>query len=222
MITALSGCQTLKPISKKSYLELNEHKDEFEKCTPTDGSINLTLTKKESVVFSEVVFDYIVSSKKEFKGHILNPLGGVEAKIYKDKSDTSFSWTPKGKFKKLDLSLDKENFLSLNDSFVGVKLSEIGCFLKYKWPKSWLKKFRLEKTKENYSEFIFDDQGREVILKYSKTDKAIQCSRIKWSYFLGIYPKELLVCLDSKKQQGSIYLKDQFSKLTWVAEDEYE
>lgn len=171
----------------------------FSNCGNADGGVNL-LINFESRILSGLMLDWI-KDESRLAGEISDPFGSNLLTFEKKKFDQDFLFKGRMVDKIPEISTDENGFLEIDGHLIGIKSSELGCFLNYKVPYAWTKHFSRKsnihnaKSVENGRKYIFefDDGRRKIWVSYFSKEKKI-CSKIKWTHLFGLMSQKIRIC----------------------------
>lgn len=190
----LFGCQTLpsykKPLIPAIFL------DKFETCAPSEGGGFLTLNVREgSSISSEIEWIY----NQRFRARLLSPLGQTLARFSSNDHVVRVAGKLSSRFPKI--ALDEKGFILLDGRWIALKLDELACFLKGKWPYDWLSMVTSSQSGRDSLLLTFEEKNRSfsLHLRSGGYQSGQSCARIMWNAFWFFSEQELQVCFSSHK-----------------------
>jgi hypothetical protein len=194
LLLAIPSCQTAQPIDQAVVPQRILR--QFQQCAPSDGGL-LIKSLLQDPDASAVPIDWKAFSQNDLRAEATDPIGRTIFTMrifgtYVEITGRSILNLPK-------LSIDQEGFLQVDDHRIGVRVSEIACFLKFTYPESWKARMVGFETKRGESTVYIEDEFRKMrITRYDdyvyNTEKT--CSSISWTSFLGLHKDELVLCID--------------------------
>lgn len=214
VVLSLSSCTTtsVDPTTLPSALTT-----QFDRCVPRDGTAELSFYHKGKLVAAELTLDFVAKAADTLAAELANPLG-----------QTLFTLNltpPSRKIKvrgarqlKQQIELDDEGFLRVDDTVMGLKLTELICGLSGVWPQSWLRSLSsvTYNSAKTLAKLSIEDERRKISLALPLTGKMPKrCAQISVSYFMGLHKEQLKLCLDPARSLGSLSRSAPDQTLRW-------
>lgn len=210
-VMVLGGCQTPSRLHDLSLPTI--HSGLFSECSGGEGGGQLTV-KVENLA-EKVELDWM--QRPDFEGRVYNPLGQTMLKISRIQDRLIFGGRMASGLP--DVTIDEEGFLETDGVSLGVKMAEVGCFLRHRWPRDWLENVIGARTQGGRTRLNISMEGRDIDL-YLNTGKGgvtRTCSQITWNIFWILVRSEAEVCILGEGRELTVEASD--LKLRWVKDD---
>ena len=180
-----SACTTLSYIDPEVPPTFSEH---FSSCSGQDGggTLQISASRLSASGFLEWVpnrstLDLRVS---DTMGRTLIWVSGDGSDGFKIKSD---------RLGVKDRLTTRQGFLEFDDFFLGIRYTELGCILNFKWPAAWLEKVTSSRVAGGSLKLSYSDDYREIRLKIGKYK---ECAKIEWDLYAGLVSTDVRACID--------------------------
>lgn len=87
----------------------------------------------------------------------------------------------------------RQGFLELDDFFLGIRYTEMGCILNFKWPVAWLDKITSSRIVRGSLKLSYSDDHRDISLNIGKYK---ECVKIEWDLYAGLVSTDVRACID--------------------------
>lgn len=214
-LLALSSCTTtsVDPTTLPSSL-----KTQFDRCVPRDGTAELNFHHKGKLVAAELTLDFVAKAPDTLLAELANPLGQTLFALNLTPPSRKVKVKGARQFKQ-QIELDDEGYLRVDDTFVGLKLTELICALSGVWPESWLDSLSsvTYNSPKTLAKLNIEDDRRKIKLALPLTGKMPKrCAQISVSYVMGLHKEQLKLCLDPARSLGSLSRSAPDQTLGWA------
>ncbi|MDB2447198.1 hypothetical protein N9W79_01095 [bacterium] len=170
----------------------------FSKCGNSDGGASLVINMKSRVV-SGLQLDWIKDGLR-LAGEVSDPIGSTILAFEGNGNQKTISMSGNFSRNLSKLSRNESDFIEIDGHQIGVKFSELSCFLDLKIPFQWtnhIMRKRVIRNKESKKMerliIEFNDDERMIWTSYYPSEKKL-CSKIKWNQFLGLISHKIVLC----------------------------
>ena len=187
-------------------VQFSKHQEQwFRSCSPADGGG--FFNSEGAIAIPDMRFDWIKREDSEFRVQISDLLGRVI---------NDLSWTPKQKkirFLKSSkwskyLSIDSEGYIIADGNNMGLKMTDLPCFLQGKLPNHWKNKFFKGSA---CGQYVIQDGAVKITTAFRAGRQKTLCSMIQWSKFFGMITKEAKICLSDDES----FIQFEHYRLNW-------
>ena len=200
----LTSCQTT------SFQEIElpvVYLSNFENCHTGDGTISLS--SKFETKFPRIEFDWAVQKYPSIALESYNPMGQTVAAIRYDAKSNKIK--VRGALKDLSGRLSvKDNDIFYEGNFIGLRTTELACYLKAKLPHKWLNHvsdYKKKKASSRY--FVSSFENRTIYTKMKKTKSGFySCSRFEMTKYLGAVKYGFEMCMSRRNNENSVSIKE--------------
>lgn len=148
-----------------------------------------------------------------------NPIGQEVGRFsYNKNSDPKVSLSRLPWFEH-QLSVDKNEFLSVDGNFVPIRVDEMGCFFSGNFPSRWLAVIAGVNHRKDGMDIEFYDESREIKMLVDGLGPASikrVCAEIGWSRFFGMVKQTMTICsLARQPKESSLRWSSGNIELIW-------
>jgi hypothetical protein len=194
-ISVLSACVT--PRERMSRLPPASLDARFDSCLPGDGAVSAEVWQGEELAWS-VEADWAAQADGRFRVAFSTTMGVPVARLEGryHRPEHNLGWT-KGPDTLPPMASDAEGYIVVEGRSTGIRVDEIPCFLKGRFPRGWLRG-GIWYEREGTRMLETSQKRREVRLEAPESVKASQslCARVSWNVFWRFYRAGLDVCLE--------------------------
>lgn len=192
----------------------------FDRCLAGDGLGRITLEEKDlrlDLDLEWIIQDGVLNSQ------MFSSLGEtlLSLKVVREPPELQIDGRVKEKLPTIEL--DNDGFLEIDGNFVGIKGWELACFLKHRFPRSWLDHVRQHEINENTIKLRVEEDGRDIDLRANTVplDNIKVCAVINWRNAFGIVKSTLEVCnVEEKGTYSTTFSGYDDYELKWVDSNE--
>lgn len=163
----------------------------FGTCALKDGGGFLHYQSEKTDV-SDLKLDW-VNRDDGFIAEVSGPFGAQVARVEKKQGDKEIKLTGKAQTELPRIEVAQSGFLVVDGHEIGLKFSELLCFLHGKFSLKWLSFYTGSLEAVSSSKKVrFEDGKRSVVV--ARNESRHWCADVKWSYFLGLYGQNIEIC----------------------------
>jgi len=196
---SLLSCQTF--VTDK-FRQLEEHeKKYFHPCKKMSGDFNFILSKKTDVLLKSYM-EWSSRLEGVYSIAFVSPLGNDLLFFKAENRELSLSGLDR--FKNISILVDDDGFLKIGGRWLGIKSSEVPCFLKGELPFEWLDKARVLKKEDTHDVVHINDSSRHIEIDFyynKKRELEKKCIRMYWNIFWIFKKYHIDICYDSLAEE---------------------
>ncbi len=204
LIWVCSGCQTLD--SQRIITPSRDEKTYFSECEKNGGFAQAEVVLRNKLRY-QGDFEWDIKGENLYSFSLLSPFGETIFKAEKEENLISIKGSHLDQ--NFQLRVDKNDFLHLNNHWIALKSSELGCFLGGKFSSAWLElPFYSLKNKKEY---FIPDGKRRILLKFPENKDDLTCAEISWQSFWIFKISRIHICFkETPVKTSSLKLDDSF------------
>lgn len=189
----ISACQTTP--APQAMRAPEAFQEAFSQCNKGDGEVLARLLEGEQVI-NTVPMDWVAWGRRGWAVEGTSPFGQTLFRLTYQGVDRSFATSGAFPGRLPDLASNEDGYLVIDGRWIGIRASEIPCFLKGQVPTAWLQSVIHWKLSSHELVFTSKEKGRAlyVRMEVDEQNSINYCSRIVWSYYLGLVSRELKIC----------------------------
>lgn len=172
----------------------------FSMCSDADGALNVQVYQADSLKGASEL-EWIAEKSKGWRAEMINPLGRSLLLLEFDQAGQVI--TQNGPLARSLPTVKVENgFLNIDGHFIGLKPEELGCFLNFKLPRSWLASAVDYQQMEEKLILDFWADERKMHTEISGLSENLNsntCTTISWSRFWGLSSTQIQICYELSK-----------------------
>ena len=195
---ALVGCVSYQP---GNHLGLSENDVNFPvgQCVGQEGGVRWKYVEDDRQLHGEA--EWIVDQEGRWIFEVIDAWGQTHARL--SSQENKIQVHPKSL---VELKL-ADDFIVIDDNWVGIRSKEIPCILEGKIPQAWLQNMKL-KTPDIA---VFKDGKRKIKIRTKEKGWKIN---IKWPVFYGLWSQKVTWYL-SKKDESKVILRGGDRQIVW-------
>ena len=216
----VAACQTtIGYVTPQLPADVSGH---FHSCASGEGSVHMRL-RKDGDYLGDINVEWFAATGKPFVYQVYEPLGRTVLSIQFDKAAHLLSVSGSWASGLPPIAVDEEGFLLLDQKRVGIKYSEIPCFLRYKFPMVWLSKVTGFSNNDDTLRLYISDKSRSIILALKRSGPKTAstfCAKIEWKSYFGIVTSNYDLCYDDSHRHKATVTGLGAYTLEWTDDEE--
>lgn len=196
LIFSCCSCQTFDP-TRSAALSENE-KVYFSECEKNGGFAQAEVVFRNKWRY-QGDFEWEIKGKNLYSFSLLSPFG--ESILKAEKQANLISIKNANLDQNFQLRVDESDFLHVNNHWVALKSSELGCFLGGKFSSDWLD-LPVYSVK-NKKQYIIPDGKRRILLKFPENKDDFTCAEISWKSFWIFKVSRIHMCFKETPAKAS-------------------
>ena len=207
MISLLTKCVEIQHPLEEVVNKNNKNLKLFSNCKNTDGRFLLKINQKQQTLLKGYL-DWASYKNNSFQLSLSPPIGDEVVSLQYKNNKINIEGRKSEHYKYL--STDPHGYLKFKNHWIGIKASELPCFLAGKLPREWLSLPTSTNTKTSPYINLYDAK-RTISIKPEQKSKNYTLE-IKWNAFWFLSQTKIIIISKYNKQQTlSININNQIN-----------